>query len=162
MGLLDGALGDAMGDAMGGLMKNAGGANTQDMLGGLLGQLSGGQRGASNGALAAVMALVQQNGGVEGIVAKFRTGGLQDVVASWVGTGANAPISATQVQQVLGDSSVNDVAVSMGVEPAHASSSLATMLPALINQLTPNGAVDSGSSDLLSQGLSMLRSQMGK
>lgn len=158
MGLLDGALGDAVG----GLMSNADGANSQNMLGGLLGQLTGAHGAQSNNALAAVMALIQQHGGVAGIVSKFQSGGLGDVVSSWVGTGANMPISAEQVQQVLGHSTVNDVAASAGIDPAQASSSIASVLPALINQLTPHGTVDAGSGDLLSQGLSMLRAQLGR
>lgn len=163
MGLLDGVLGDALGGALGGASGgNAGANNLQGMLGGLLGQLSGAQGGNSNAMLTTVMALVQQHGGVEGLIAKFQAGGLSDVVSSWVGTGANLPVSPTQVSQVLGDSTINNVASSLGVEPAHASSSIASMLPELINQLTPNGHVDAGSSDLLAKGLSMLKGQLGQ
>ncbi len=158
MGLFDVALGDAVG----GLMGGAGGANAQSMLGGLLGKL-GGSKGASNSAmLATVMALVQQQGGVSGLVAKFQSGGLSDVVASWVGIGANAPISATQVQDVLGHAAVTDVASTLGVDASQASASIASVLPELINQLTPNGKVEAASSDLLTKGLSMLKAQLGK
>lgn len=153
MGLFDGALGDAVGGLMGGNRTNLQGA-----LGGLLGQL-GGTNGSNNAMLATVMTLVQQHGGVGAIVEKFRAGGLSEVVASWVGPGANAPVSATQVTQVLGASTVSDVASKLGVDPAQASASLATMLPELINQLTPNGAADAGSSDLLTKGLAMLTSR---
>ena len=157
MGMFDGALGDAVG----GLMGNAGGANVQGMLGGLLGQLGGAQGGGNNAMLATVMSLVQQHGGIEGVIEKFRAGGLSDVVASWVGTGANASVSGTQVQQVLGDSAIGGLASSLGVDHAQASASLASVLPELINQLTPNGAVDAGSNDLLSKGLSMLKGLPG-
>lgn len=158
MGLLDGALGDALG----GMMGKPGGANVQGMLGGLLGSLGGNQGGASNAMLATVMSLVQQHGGVEGIVEKFKSGGLSDVVSSWVGTGANAPISGAQVQQTLGASTVSSVASTLGVDAAQASSSIAALLPELINQLTPNGKVEAGSNDLLSQGLSMLKGLQGR
>lgn len=153
MGLFDGALGDALGGLMGG---NS--ANFQGALGGLLGQL-GGTNGSNNTLLATVMALVQQQGGVGALVEKFRAGGMTDVVNSWVGSGANAPVSATQVTQVLGASTVSDIASKLGVDPAQASASLSTMLPELINQLTPNGAVDAGSGDLLTKGLAMLTSR---
>jgi len=153
MGLLDGALGDAVG----GMMGNTGGNNPQDLLGGLLGQLGGAQGGNNSAMMATIMSLVQQHGGVAGIVQKFSSGGMADIVASWVGTGANAPVSATQVQQALGDSTVADVASTLGVNSSQASASIASMLPQLINSLTPNGAVDAGSSDLLTKGLSMLK-----
>ena len=153
MGLLDGVLGGSSS----GTPANSGGVNLQGMLGGLLGSLGGNRGGANNAMLATVMALVQQNGGIEGIIAKFRSGGMSDAAASWVGTGANAPLSGEQVQQVLGTSTVGDVASTLGVDHSQASSSLAAMLPELINQLTPNGQVEANSNDLLTQGLSMLR-----
>jgi len=155
MGLLDGVLGDSPS----GMPGNPGGINVQGMLGGLLGSLGGNQGGANNAMLATVMALVQQHGGIEGIVAKFRSGGLSDVVSSWVATGPNTPISGAQVQQALGASTVSGVASTLGVEESQASSSLAVMLPELINQLTPNGKVEADSNDLLTQGLSMLRAR---
>jgi uncharacterized protein YidB (DUF937 family) len=138
MGLLDGVLGDALGGMTGG---NAGANNLQGMLGGLLGQLGGTPGGNSNAMLTTVMSLVQQHGGVEGLIAKFQAGGLS---------------------QVLGDSTINTVASSMGVDPSHASSSIASMLPELINQLTPHGVVDAGSSDVLAKGLSMLKGLSGQ
>lgn len=153
MGLLDGVLGGSPGGAPG----NSGGVNLQGMLGGLLGSLGGNQGGASNAMLATVMTLVQQNGGVEGIIAKFTSSGMSDHAASWVGTGANAQITGAQVQQALGASTVSGLASTLGVNESQAGSSLASMLPELINQLTPNGKVDAGSNDLLSQGLSMLK-----
>ncbi len=156
MGLLDGALGDALGSVMGGAAKPGEGGNLQGMLGGLLGQLGGG-KGQSGALLATVMTLVQQNGGIEGIIAKFRASGMGDAVDSWVGTGANAPVTGDQVSKVLGESTVSDIAGQMGTDSAQASGSLASMLPELINQFTPNGKVPANSGDLLSQAMAMLK-----
>ncbi len=159
MGLLDGALGDAVGGLMGG---SGGAGNLQGMLGGLMQQLDGAHGGGTNAMLSTVMSLVQHQGGAEGLVAKFQAGGLSDIVQSWVGTGANMPVSGAQVHQVLGDSTISSVASTLGVDSAQASSSLASMLPELINQLTPNGSVDAGSNDVLSKGLAMLKGQLGQ
>lgn len=159
MGLLDGALGDAVGGLMGG---NANAGNLQGMLGGLLNSIGGTQGGGTNAMLSTVMSLVQQHGGVEGIVAKFQQGGLTEVVQSWVSTGANLPVSGSQVSQVLGNSTISNVASSLGVDPSQASASIASVLPELINHLTPNGAVDAGSSDVLSKGLEMLKGHLGQ
>ncbi len=156
MGLLDGALGDALGSAMGGAGKPGEAGNLQGMLGGLLGQLGGGT-GKSGALLATVMTLVQRNGGIEGILARFRASGMGDAVDSWVGTGANAPVSGAQVTQVLGESTVSEMAGQLGTDSAQASDSLASMLPELINQLTPNGKVPANSGDLLSHAMAMLR-----
>ena len=156
MGLLDGALGDAVGKMMGG---NA--ANAQGALGGLLNQI-GGANGTNNNVLGAVMNFVQEHGGVQAIVEQFRAGGMSDVVNSWVGTGANAPINASQITEVLGNPTIGKIAAQMGVDPTQASSALSTVLPELINHLTPSGAVDAGSSDLLTKGLSMLKGLTSK
>lgn len=144
MGLLDGALGDAAGALLGGQ-----GADAQKMLGGLLAQFGGASRGgAGNGLLGAAVALVQQHG-LQGLVQKLSSGGLADVVQSWVGTGANAPLSAAQLEQVLGADSVAAVARQAGVSTQDAAGGLASMLPELVNQLTPDGKIPGNASDLL-------------
>ncbi len=157
MGLLDGALGDALGSALG--ESNAAGG-LQGMLGGVLGQL-GGAQGGSNALLTTAMTLLQQSGGLEGIVEKFRAGGMGSMVDSWVGTGANAPITGSQLTQVLGESTVTGLAKQLGTDPQQASGSLASMLPELVNQLTPNGQIPANSGDLLTQGLALLKGRLG-
>lgn len=79
-----------------------------------------------------------------------------DVVASWVGTGQNLPISAEQLHSILGSEQVAAIAQKVGVSPADASSVLAKMLPEVVNHLTPNGQVPA--SGMLEQGLSLLKS----
>jgi uncharacterized protein YidB (DUF937 family) len=130
-------------------------------LGGILGAL-GGPGGGNTAALGAVMALIQGQGGLSGILEKFKAAGLANIVSSWVGTGANLPISADQVQKVFGNAAIGNVATQMGVAAPQASASIASLLPELVNKLTPKGAVDAGSSDMLAQGLSMLKGQLGK
>ncbi|MDH5234084.1 MAG: YidB family protein [Gemmatimonadota bacterium] len=157
MGLFDGVLGKAA-------EKMAGGkADLGGLPGGLGGMLSslGGQAGGT-AALAAVMALIQGQGGLGGILEKFKSAGLANIVSSWVGTGANLPVSPAQIQKVFGDAAIGNVAKQMGVAAPQASASIATMLPELVNKLTPKGAIDAGSSDMLSQGLAMLKGQLGK
>jgi uncharacterized protein YidB (DUF937 family) len=123
-----------------------------------LGALAGGQSGDSSALLQTVMQLVNnpQNGGLEGLIQSFQQGGLGEIVNSWVSTGQNLPISAEQIQSVLGDSSLSGLAAQLGVSPEQASGSLADMLPQLIDQLTPNGQMPQGG-DLLTQGLDMLK-----
>ena len=124
----------------------------------LLGALAGGQSGDNSALLQTVMQLVNnpQNGGLEGLIQSFQQGGLGEIVNSWLSTGQNLPISAEQIQSVLGDSSLSGLAAQLGVSPEQASGSLADMLPQLIDQLTPNGQMPQGG-DLLTQGLDMLK-----
>ena len=150
MGLFDGALGDVAGSLLGGK-----GGDAQELLGGLLKQF-GGQGGSNNGLLAAAMALVQQMGGLDGLIAKFQAGGLGDVVQSWVGTGANSALSGAQLEQVIGRDTLAQVASQAGMAPAEASSGLAKLLPEVVNQLTPGGSVPANSGALLQSVMGML------
>jgi uncharacterized protein YidB (DUF937 family) len=123
-----------------------------------LGALAGGQSGDNNALLQSTLQLVNnpQNGGLEGIIQSFQQGGLGEIVNSWVSTGQNLPISAEQIQSVLGGTSLSGLAAQHGVSPEQASGSLADMLPQLIDQMTPDGKVPQGG-DLLAQGLDMLK-----
>jgi uncharacterized protein YidB (DUF937 family) len=123
-----------------------------------LGAFAGGQSGDNSALLQTVMQLVNnpQNGGLEGLIQSFQQGGLGEIVNSWVSTGQNLPISAEQIQSVLGGSSLSGLAAQLGVSPEQASGSLADMLPQLIDQMTPNGQIPQGG-DLLTQGLDMLK-----
>ena len=99
-------------------------------------------------------------GGLPAIVQSFHDKGLGEVVTSWVGNGQNLPISADQIHQVLGSDAVKQLAAKAGISPDVAGSTLAQMLPSLIDKLTPNGQMPQHSS-LLETGMSLLQS-LGK
>lgn len=87
-------------------------------------------------------AVNQQPGGLTGVIQHFHDNGLGSVVNSWVGTGQNLPISAEQIQSVLGSSGmVQQLCAKAGIAPQEASSHLAQYLPAIIDKLTPQGKV---------------------
>jgi uncharacterized protein YidB (DUF937 family) len=100
--------------------------------------------------------LIQQHGGVPGIIDKFKQAGFGDHVASWVGTGANLPISADAVTKALGGTSLAGVAQQLGLNTNELSGQLAQALPQLINHLTPQGQVPDNHGDLLQAGLKAL------
>jgi uncharacterized protein YidB (DUF937 family) len=73
------------------------------LLDSVVGALAGGQSGGNSGLVDVVMQLINnQPGGLAGLVQSFQQGGLADIVNSWVSTGQNLPISAEQLQSVLG------------------------------------------------------------
>ncbi|MCU0626889.1 MAG: YidB family protein [Gemmatimonadaceae bacterium] len=78
-------------------------------------------------------------GGVQGLVQKFEQGGLGEVARSWVGTGQNLPISAEQLQKVLGNEHVASLAAKFGIDPSEAAGKLSALLPGLVDKLTPEG-----------------------
>lgn len=135
---------------------------------GLLDQLVGqvaaaaggsGQDGAPQGTLiAGVMTMIDNAGGVPALLEQLKASGLGEHVASWIGTGANLPVSASQLAEALGAGHLAQVAQQAGVEPEHAASGLAQLLPQLIDQLSPGGQLPEGG--LLSQGLSLLAGRL--
>jgi uncharacterized protein YidB (DUF937 family) len=93
-------------------------------------------------------------GGLPGLITKFENGGLGEIISSWVGTGANQPISADQIINALGADRIHEIADKLGVADNQVSDGLASVLPQIIDKLTPNGKVPEG--DLLKQGISLL------
>jgi uncharacterized protein YidB (DUF937 family) len=130
------------------------------VLDGLLGGLMGGGTGTAQQGQSPLMLmalqLIQQNGGLPGIISKLQSGGLAQQVGSWVGTGQNAPVSGSQLQEVLGSGSIGQIAQQLGMSHGDASAGLAQVLPQLIDHLTPHGQVGDNHSDLLAQALSAL------
>lgn len=97
-------------------------------------------------------------GGISGLISAFQKNGLGDVAASWISNNANLPISAAQIQSVLGQAPLQDLASKMGLSTGDVASALSERLPGLVDQLTPDGQLPSG--DLMSQGLGMLKGFM--
>jgi len=114
--------------------------------------------GGDKGAMVRVaMDLFNQNGGLEGVIEKFKSGGLTEQAASWVSTGENLPISAEQISQVLGSDTVTEIAAKLGMDSGEISSKIAEYLPQVIDKMTPNGEVNANSGNLLSAVLGMLK-----
>jgi len=113
-----------------------------DQVGGALGSVLRGMGGEQAGLVGGVLDLLKNessDGGLSGVVQAFQKSGLGDIVASWVGTGANLPVSAGQIQQVLGDERLRQLAQRVGVSPDGLAAKLAAILPGAIDQLTPDG-----------------------
>jgi uncharacterized protein YidB (DUF937 family) len=83
--------------------------------------------------------VIQQHGGVQGIVAQLEQHGLGETVRSWVGTGPNLPVSPQQIHQALGPDTINALAQKLGVPPEVVASKLSEVLPQAIDQATPEG-----------------------
>jgi uncharacterized protein YidB (DUF937 family) len=91
------------------------------------------------GLTTALTQLVQSHGGVEGLVGKLRAGGLGDAVDSWTSTGANQPADPQRVAAALGPDTINQLAASSGLSVQSLLPLLATLLPIVIDHLTPGG-----------------------
>jgi len=93
MGLLDGLLGSVMGGMFGGAQ----------------------QQQPTNPLLAIALQMLQQNGGLQGILAKAQQAGYGEQVQSWIGTGQNMPIDAGALSQIFGHGRLGQIAQQLGV-----------------------------------------------
>lgn len=128
---------------------------------GLLDSVAGavlGKMGGEQGGMAQVaMEMLNQNGGLQGVLAKFQQGGLGELAASWVSKGDNLPISAEQISSVLGNGAIAEMAAKFGINPDTLSAQIAEHLPTMVDKLTPDGEVPADSGNLLSTVMGMLK-----
>ena len=129
MGLMDSLIGAATNAAMGSLQGNQTTGGAPDTAGGLDPQMIMGLVGT----------LINNAGGLQGILAKLQQGGLGEAAQSWIGTGANQPVSADQLGGALGPDLMGMLAQQLGGNTQQAAGTLADLLPGLIDQLTPQG-----------------------
>jgi uncharacterized protein YidB (DUF937 family) len=80
-------------------------------------------------------------GGLSGLIQTFREKGLGDVVNSWVSREHNQPVTAAQIETALGNEKVQALAAKLGVSTSTISTGLASILPQVVDKLTPNGTV---------------------
>ncbi len=133
-----------------------------EIVGKISGLMSRGE-GEQSGLLEGVMQLLGSKesggvGGLGGLVRLFQEHGLGGIVSSWIGTGENQPISADQIQRVLGSDMVRGIAARAGIVPEEMSGKLAEFLPGIIDRLTPDGTVPEGG--LLEKGVEFLKGKI--
>lgn len=86
-----------------------------------------------------VNGLIEKHGGVQGIISQLEQQGLGGTVRSWVGTGANQPITPDQIHQAFGSDTVKQLAAKVGISPEDLAAKLSQILPQAIDKLTPGG-----------------------
>ncbi|XDD55543.1 YidB family protein [Leptospira sp. WS4.C2] len=106
-----------------------------------------------------IQKIVEENGGVSGIVQKFKDKGFADAASSWVGTGENVNIGASDVMKVLGNDSIQELAKKVGLDSEATAGLIGNLLPVVIDKLSPDGKEPGG--DITSQ-LSSLASLFTK
>lgn len=78
-------------------------------------------------------------GGLSTVVAKLEQAGFGDQIKSWLGNGQNLPITAEELQQVLGNDTVRQLAAKYNVPVDQISQILAQELPKAVDKASPNG-----------------------
>jgi uncharacterized protein YidB (DUF937 family) len=85
--------------------------------------------------------LIERHGGVQGIITQMEQQGLGPTVKSWVSTGPNQPISASQLHQAFGPQILSELAAKTGLNPQDLAQKLSQVLPQAVDKLTPGGQV---------------------
>src|SRR3981189_2570927 len=78
-------------------------------------------------------------GGLNAIVAKLQQAGFGDQVKSWIGNGQNLPITAQELQQVLGSDAVKQLAARFNIPVDQLAQILAQQVPAAVDHASPDG-----------------------
>ena len=105
-------------------------------LGGLLGGLLGGGAG-----LGGLVGSLGGAGALGALVRQFQNKGLSSQAGSWVGTGPNQPLQPHEVDQVLGESTLNELQARTGLSRDELLQELARELPQAVDAATPQGRI---------------------
>ena len=108
---------------------------------------TGSQQTEHASALTAILSYLNspQVGGIGGLQQMFQQGGLGNVISSWIGSGQNQPVSASQLQNVLHSGALRQAAQQSGLDPGRLIGMMSALLPHLVDKLTHNGQVPDAS-----------------
>jgi len=108
---------------------------------------TGAQQSQHASALGAILSLINspQVGGLAGLQSMFQQGGLGHIMSSWIGNGPNLPVSANQLQNVLHGGALQQAAQQAGMDRSQFTSTMSTLLPHLVDKVSPNGQLPDAS-----------------
>jgi len=125
-----------------------------DLLNTIGSALGGKDADQGNDLMQTILNLIGGQSGLAGLAEQFTSKGLGDVISSWIGTGNNLPVSASQLQNVLGSDVIGGIASKLGINSEAVTGQLSNLLPQVVDKLTPEGRIPEG--DILSQGMDLL------
>ena len=127
---------DKIAEILGGIGQSRSGGTApggagQSGIGGFLGQLSESLGGASTGGLL--------SGGLGELVDRFKQSGHGETAESWVGTGANKPVTPPQLVQAIGPEVLGTLSKQTGLSREELLARLSRELPGAVDKYTPQG-----------------------
>lgn len=112
---------------------------------GLFDQIESGALGAAAAAAPALLSKALQQtsfGSLQGLVDHLRQAGLDRQVQSWLGDGANLPVSTEQLRAALGDEHVRKLAQQFGLPIDKVLELMSQHLPQVVDKASPNGKIE--------------------
>ncbi len=122
---------DAISDALGEAMRKRGAVETS----------APGTQPALGSGFAGILANAGF-GDLSGLVQKLRGSGLDAQVASWLGAGANLPVTAEELRSALGNEEVQKITQQLGLPADRILQLLSQHLPEAVDKASPNGAIE--------------------
>jgi uncharacterized protein YidB (DUF937 family) len=86
-----------------------------------------------------VLAGLLASGGLSKIMGGLKANGLSAQADSWVGTGANEPVSGKDIEQAAGREEIQKVAQQLGISESQAADAVAQALPEVVDKVSPEG-----------------------
>jgi uncharacterized protein YidB (DUF937 family) len=93
--------------------------------------------------------MLQQNGGIQGLLAKMQQAGMGAQAQSWIGTGPNQPISPDALSQIFGQGQLGQIAQQLGMSQQDVAGGLSRTLPDVVDEMTPQGQIPTTTTTLL-------------
>jgi len=101
--------------------------------------------GVPDGVAGALAGLIGSGNNLDlgGLVGKMMAGGggIQEMAASWLGDGDNAPIDLEQIKELLGSDKIAAFASQLGVDEDSAADSLADAIPQMVDKGSSGGSL---------------------
>ena len=123
--------------------------------------MAGGDPAQAAAVLGTMMELLQDKGGMGGLLETFRRSGLARQADSWVADGPNEPVSGEQVEQALGSPIINVIAAKLGLTPEQAKATLSQLVPAITSRMAAHERATGESPDDLAKALQMFKGLIG-
>ena len=151
--LIKGAAGGKGGGGLGDLLGGLAGGGADAGLGEILGKRQRAARrpagwAACSRASCRCSAACSPGGGLQKVLAGLQANGLGAQAQSWVGTGANEPISGADVRKVVGEDELAKIAGELGVSEDEAAAAVAKVLPEVVDKVSPGGTAAARRSEL--------------
>jgi uncharacterized protein YidB (DUF937 family) len=123
--------------------------------------LAGGDPAQAAAVMGTMMELLQQKGGLGGVLDAFRNSGMAAHADSWVAGGPNLPVSGDQVEQALGSPIIDLIASRLGLSPDQAKATLSQLVPAITSRMAAHERATGEAPQDLGKALEMFKGLLG-
>jgi uncharacterized protein YidB (DUF937 family) len=91
--------------------------------------------------ISALSGLTSSSGGLDinNLIGAMQSGGLEDILQSWLGDGENAAISGNQINDIIGSEEISAFASQLGLSQDEATGGLQDALPRMVDNASIGG-----------------------